>query len=55
MRVRGDSVECLLDDRVVTSAYTDNALKSGGIGFTTWDPNPLNSELAVNRVYVEKY
>ena len=52
MEVRGDHVQCDMDNAIVSGKVSGNVLTNGGVGFETWDPQAGNSEIVVKNVSV---
>jgi biofilm PGA synthesis lipoprotein PgaB len=54
MRVKGRTVECLINgDVIVSSPFLEEPLFSGGIGIKIWDSIPGNSQLIINNLTVK--
>lgn len=55
IKVNGENIECMLDNKIIGSADIEtDKLSKGGIGFKVWDKEVGNSELEVLEVSVNK-
>lgn len=52
MEVRGNHVQCNMDNAIVSGNVSNDVLTSGGVGFETWDPQAGNSEIVVKSISV---
>lgn len=50
VRVKGTTIECLLNGQAVATAAT--SIQTGGIGVKIWDERPENAQILVKRVLV---
>jgi peptidoglycan/xylan/chitin deacetylase (PgdA/CDA1 family) len=52
-RVSGRNLECYLNDRLlISTSFIDPKLDKGGIGFSTWSPEPGRSRLIVKEIQI---
>lgn len=54
VRVRGDNIECLVEDEVILQYPLSDMRKTGGVGFKTWDKDVGNTDIAIKSVVVEE-
>ena len=55
MKVQGSNVSCIIENTAASTNIgiaSSSVLMHGGIGFITWDPNPNNSQILVQRILV---